>query len=145
MKKILVLSCFLIMNFGYAQKKYDEKNIELTCITSERHVLEALFNLGIKTENFTQNYSIETLREVHAESMSKIKDKLTKVATDLKIKSNSGFVDLGLNVANDDFKYGLCQKYLRKEANINTISKEAYFLCRKTITESSEQRPAPCF
>ena len=145
MKKIIVLSCLLVLNIGYAQKKYDEKNIELTCITSERHVLEALFNLGIKTENFTQNYSIETLREVHAESMSKTKDKLTKIATDLKIKSNSGFVDLGLNAAHDDFKYGLCQKLLRKEASINTISKEAYFLCRKTITESSEQRPAPCF
>ena len=145
MKKMLVLALLVVLNVGYAQKKYDEKNIDLTCSTSERHVTEALFQLGIKTDNFSQKYNIETMREVHAELMSTSKEKLTKIAANLKIKNDSGFVDLGLNLAHDDFKYGLCQKYLRKDATINTIAKEAYFLCRKSISEGAEQRPASCF
>jgi hypothetical protein len=128
-----------------AQKKYDEKNIDLVCSVTERNIVDVLFNMAARTDNFNKEYSIETMREVHADSMGEVKDKLSKIAADLKIKNDSGFIDLGLNSANEAFKYGLCEKFKRKTASINTIAKEGYFLCRKTINEGIEKRPPPCF
>lgn len=145
-KKII---CALIMVAFYcnvnAQKKYDEKNIDLVCSVTERNIAEVLFNLAVKTENFNKEFSLETLREVHADSMVEAKDKLSKIAAELKIKNDSGFIDSGLNSANEAFKYGLCEKYKRKAASVNTIAKEGYFICRKTINEGVEKRPLPCF
>jgi hypothetical protein len=140
----------LMLSFAYqinanSQTSSNEKNIELLCSGGEKDVREVLFFLSVKTNNFTQNYTIETLREVYAEAMSMSKEKLTAISQKLKMKNDSGFVDLVLGSVEINYKYGLCQKYMRNEAAINTLAKEAYFLCRKTIVEKIEQRPPPCF
>jgi hypothetical protein len=135
----------LLANTANSQSKFDEKIIDTTCSFVEKNVLFVLSNLASKTNNFNDRYTIEVLREVHSESMAEIKTKLQRISSDLRMKSNSGFIELGLNSAFEDFKYGLCQKYQRKEANVNSLAKESYFLCRKSISEGYEQRPMPCF
>ena len=141
--------CFLLY-FAYqisakAQTTRNEKNIEMVCSGSEKDVKEVLFFLSVKTNNFTQKYTIETLREAYVETMSMQKEILTGISEKLKMKNDSGFVDLVLALAETNYKDGLCQKYMRNEAAISTLAKEAYFLCRKTIVEKIEQRPPPCF
>jgi hypothetical protein len=83
--------------------------------------------------------TIENVRASYIMSMNLAKEKINNVKTDIESH------DIFLHIASDNFKYALCEKLKRPQAESTTIASENYFFCRKTLSGGGEVRPSPCF
>ncbi len=142
-KKIFFIFTFIFSNSVYSHSKYDEKIIEVFCDSSRTNSINILGKLSVESNSFRNPISIETLKKVYVRQLNEDKERLLQMSkTDPSVIK---VMDLFLNSSKGSYKYALCEKYKRREASIETISSEAYFLCRETISTEKEQNPNPCF
>ena len=143
MRKIILIFLITLTNFSYSQSKYDEKIVELVCDTSKTDSIYILGKLSLESNSFRNPITIETLKKVYIRQLSEDRERVLQMS-----KTDPGVIksmDFLLNSSKSSYKYALCEKYKRREASVETISSEAYFLCRESISTEKEQRPKPCF
>ena len=137
--KYMVIFLAFMTTHCFAQKSHVTlEGIEIICKGGEIDSIDALIFLAARTDNF-ENLNIESVRASYIMSMNLAKDKINNKKIDVQSH------DIFLSIASDNFKYALCEKLKRPKADIATIAKESYFLCRKTLSGGGEVRPLPCF
>jgi hypothetical protein len=142
MKKLFLL-CIFFSGFVHSQSKYDEKLISTVCEASRANSIFILRKLSIESNSFKNQLTIETLKKVYMKQLIEDKERIQEIT---KNDPNSiKHIDFLLNSSKSSYKYALCEKYKRRDASIETISAESYFLCRESISTEKETRPNPCF
>ncbi len=84
---------------------------------------------------------MEQIRSVH----NRLLEKMNLMFNEPRFKSLVDMKDIMLDTSSKAMKYGLCEKYRRSSASIETIAGEMYFICRKTITSGKDATPNACF
>lgn len=132
------------MTFGSTSAvAYDEKLVDGMCKAGQENVRFILAKLLVKYNFGPSDKNLETYRGVYAEAMS---DDLTRAQQVFsKEKDASKKVGAYLSLNEIHYKFGLCEKYKRNNAQVGVIASEYYMLCRKEFLENRDVYPPPCF
>jgi hypothetical protein len=145
----LALLMMLFVSYGsnlWAQNKvYDEQAIHTVCKLNADQVEVINRKLYFLTLGKVDNIRIETLRETYALAMKETLER-TQINTEkMPASQRSEWIRVITSTTSTAFKYGLCQRYRRPDAKVETLSSEFYFMCRKEAVEGVPMKAEPCF
>lgn len=139
----------LLFSFGgfiWAQNKvHEEQAIHTVCKSMSDQVEVINQKLYSVTQGRVDNIKMETLRETHALAMREVLDRAQRGTEKMPASQRSDWIRVMTNTTSTAFKYGLCQRYRRPDAKVETLSSEFYFMCRQEAVEGIPMKSDPCF
>jgi hypothetical protein len=144
-----ILGIFFNLSADAQPNTVQETFIHEFCQVKLEDVSQILKRLNIVTMNRNENrITIEALRETHTLAMKDALDAMRKVEPGTSQKARSDHTEMMLAIsegASKAFKYGLCQRFRRPEARIETIATEYYLMCRAHVVTRSPIQEDSCF
>jgi hypothetical protein len=144
LKYILALVLTLTIP-AFASKPMPEEFVETICQTAKNQSLSILFDLEIKFITYPNKKRLESYREVLTEGLNLERKRLESKMT--KDESYSNLLSLYLIMAEQNYKFALCEKFNRQDARPITIAEESYMACRieNTTNQRIFTRKGKCF
>ena len=125
------------------EQSIPEEAVELMCDNARNQALHILLDLEIKLIKNAGNRKLESYREVFIEGLISERTRLgSKIKKD---KDYSNLLSISLLVAEENYKFALCEKFIRQDAKPITIAEEAYMACRIDLTLNQRSKKRDCF